>query len=59
MYERILSLISIEWENWEINERISIYMYLKTNFISTLFTYLKKINNRKQRLELLHSLWVF
>ena len=31
MHERILSLISIEWENLKINERI--YIYLHTNFI--------------------------
>ena len=39
MYERILSLISIEWENVKINERIS--LCFQKNFISTLFTFLR------------------
>ena len=38
MYERILSLISIEWENLKINERISLCFH--NNFISTWFTLL-------------------
>ena len=38
MYERILSLISIEWENLKINERIS--LCFQNNLISTWFTFL-------------------
>ena len=38
MYERILSLIPIEWEILKINERIS--LCFQNNFISTWFTLL-------------------
>ena len=47
MYERILSLILIEWENLKINERIS--LCFQNNFISTWFTFFIQCNK-----ELLH-----
>ena len=45
MHERILSLISIEWENLKINERISIY--LQTQLYLNLIYLFKKCNNIK------------
>ena len=46
MYERILSLISIEWENLKINERIS--LCFQNNFIQL------DLHFYKMQQELLH-----